>query len=803
MKTKTKILAFVSLILSVIFIGTGFSIFVFANKINEHTDYAKGLMDDIDVNYKLDANAYTVYFFSSPKWANYIHDNPRSATQSLDDYLSVDSYKNYLKSKVVTNSDKTNSMITNPSDDDIAKIYGYFPDEDTTDIGTYGYKVRYADTCISTNTFNEITTPTTMGRDRYKYRLLFVGWTANIDSAMKSGYNAQGNYDYVSAYDELALLDKESNDGNDSEDKVVFLYPVYTAGKDYDASSKQSVVRLHNRETKILRDNDGNELDWNGNPTTSSSNLGVYFSEELYFSQNTTQGEYNNSYYFYKNLKVGEDEQYYLDFALSKEGGSWGGDWYNFWDGNSINTRGNGIWDGEFKDTDDYKTNLNNNTRREFRPLFDTTGQNKKEEHKSAVNDSGVYNIYVYIHDEGTSYIQDSSAKYESTDMSDEFEKIQLSNSSLVFYEDPNDSVTQVSSWYSAHGDFFKVYVKIEKIMEAGLSGGRTKTLQYDAALQLNKSSNILPSGTTRASSSDVVTSGSASRYYILNNVFLEGNDIAEEILSYNNQNGEEYKYPSDATAVLSNDGKPINVSKMSDAELATFNEGYKTIYGDKYYDFTASGKNKYTITNTAAIKNEVNNLPFPKGSYTDDDMIFINPETSGFYSVVAKLTLTAERVSGNIPNGSGQAEDHHYCTVSFTSCEVGLAFGHSIFANVYLYKGKMNENKTIEKIKLDSGGKFIDVSETGNWYAKSKDESLHYGKPMGYESVFEVREGTTTVEKTLGEILGVSGTTSKYHLTNHLTGREFRFTNGSSINMRRNYAFYIMDGAWQEGELK
>lgn len=330
MKSKAKILALVSLILSVIFIGTGFSIFVFVNKINEHTDYAKGLMDDIDVNYKLDANAYTVYFFSSPKWANYIHDNPRPATQSLDDYLSVDNYKNYLKSKVVTNSDKTNSMISNPSDDDIAKIYGYFPDEDTSDIGTYGYKVRYADTCISTNTFNEITTPTTMGRDRYKYKLLFVGWTANIDSAMKSGYNAQGNYDYVSAYDELALLDKASNDGNNTEDKVVFLYPVYTAGKDYDALSKQSVVRLHNRETKILRDNDGNELDWNGNPTTNNTNLGVYFSEELYFSQNTTQGEYNKSYYFYKNLKVEENQQYYLDFALSKEGGSWGGEWYNF-----------------------------------------------------------------------------------------------------------------------------------------------------------------------------------------------------------------------------------------------------------------------------------------------------------------------------------------------------------------------------------------------------------------------------------------------------------------------------------------
>ena len=111
MKSKTKILAFVSLILSVIFVGTGFSVFIFTNKSNEHIDYAKGVMDDIDVNYKLDANAYTIYFFSSPKWANYIHDNPKSSTQSLADYLSVDNYKNYLKNKVATNSDKTNFPI--------------------------------------------------------------------------------------------------------------------------------------------------------------------------------------------------------------------------------------------------------------------------------------------------------------------------------------------------------------------------------------------------------------------------------------------------------------------------------------------------------------------------------------------------------------------------------------------------------------------------------------------------------------------------------------------------------------------
>ena len=65
----------------------------------------------------------------------------------------------------------------------------------------------------------------------------------------------------------------------------------------------------------------------------------------------------------------------------------------------------------------------------------------------------------------------------------------------------------------------------------------------------------------------------------------------------------------------------------------------------------------------------------------------------------------------------------------------------------------------------------------------------------MTYSTVFMLKDGS---KKTLREILGTNS-----HLTNHLTGREFKFNAaGESIHLKRNYAFYIIPGAWQEGEI-
>ena len=69
---KSKILVFLSFLFSIFFVGSAFSAYIFSERTNLHTDKANGLMDDIDINYDLDANAYTVYFFPSSKWAKRI-----------------------------------------------------------------------------------------------------------------------------------------------------------------------------------------------------------------------------------------------------------------------------------------------------------------------------------------------------------------------------------------------------------------------------------------------------------------------------------------------------------------------------------------------------------------------------------------------------------------------------------------------------------------------------------------------------------------------------------------------------------
>ena len=278
---KSKILVFLSFLFSIFFVGSAFSAYIFFERTNLHTDKAKGLMDDIDINYDLDANAYTVYFFPSSKWANYIQNTTKPAKQSLEDYLSIDSYKNYL----------------NKTDTAALKQFGYFPDDDESVLGTYGYKVRYADTCISTDTFDQMPVPLTTAKDKYGYLIRFSGWTANFDNAIKYGYNTQGTYDYISSYDELSI---EFNTSKSIYDKLgltktIFVFPVLTAGKAYEYDKNkgeeevntdfkdQTVVRIHDRVARKLYYDNGSYQD-------------MYFDRELYFSQ-TEKGD--SGYYFY------------------------------------------------------------------------------------------------------------------------------------------------------------------------------------------------------------------------------------------------------------------------------------------------------------------------------------------------------------------------------------------------------------------------------------------------------------------------------------------------------------------------
>lgn len=737
---KSKILVFLSFFFSIFFVGSAFSAYIFSERTNLHTDKANGLMDDIDINYELDANSYTVYFFPSSKWANYISnymtENSKTLSQTISEALSVDQYKSYIQS-LDTREDEKNSTIENPSGDDLIKIFGYFPDDEDP----FNYKVRYADTCISTDTFDQMPVPETLGRDKDLYFIRFSGWTADFNNAIEFGYNSQGIYDYISSYDELSsVVNKQSV--YDKKSKTLLVFPVLTAGKEYNEKKpyncySEHAVRIHNRVAKRV-------------------NNDMYFDRELYFSQ---EGFGNNAYYFYKNLKVREKEQLYLDFAF-------GGNWYNFknagsrgsgWaENNTQNTKTSERWEGESYDkegSEKYKIN----------PLFDTTGKFKLGLGECAVNEPGVYNIYVYICGQNE---ENKSDKFE-------FNKKTISNSSLVWCEDTNNQ--SYSTTIAYRGDvssifpktpIYNIYVKIEKIIELGLSGGRTKSLQYVDALQMN----VMPR-----------KNASTSRYYVLNNVFLEGKNINETITATNKNDGSFYSYPSNISTILMNDGSPIELGSLtaSTTQLGDFQEDYKGIYGESNYQFTEIYNDKsphyspYRILSVpeSGVKNMFGNTT---------KNVFFKPEKSGFYCVVAKITIT--------PTKTGVA--HVYQLNYDKNSEIALCLGTQIYTNIFLY----NNGDTIKK----ADDKFIDVKDTGNWYAKAT--SVAYGDSLTYSTEFTLKDGS---KKTLREILGVSGTTAANHLTNHLTGREFKFnTDGRSIPLRRNYAFYIMPGAWQEGEL-
>lgn len=725
---KSKILVFLSFLFSIFFVGSAFSAYIFSERTNLHTDKAKGLMDDILTNYELDANSYTVYFFPSSKWANYIKDTYTTVTP-LKQILSVDNYRTYIGN---IDSDGTSAS------DDTLKKYGYFDKDENP----FGYKSHYEDTCISLDTFSKVSDPLTTNKDKYGYLIRFSGWTADFDNACTYGYNSQGTYDYISSYDELSKKSTQSIYSTLGLTKTVFVFPVLTAGKDHvgveDSFNGQTVVRIHDRDDQKLYHDDGSYQD-------------MYFGRELYFSQIKKD---NDAYYFYKNLRVKENERLYLDCDIKSQG-----DWINFsntvtryYDPRAVAYKYNNSFFTKAAHWDNYLTESSS----ELPALFDTTKNSALG--TCAVNKPGVYNIYVYV------------CEWEKENTSSDFffnEKLP-SNSPLVWFEDSrtkSNSVTTISD-KNTKKTRYSLYVKIEKIYEIGLSGGRTKSLSYTDSLQMNKS--------------DITTDSNKNanaRYFLLNNVFLEGTDIDEKITSYNKKTGLEYTYPSSASVILTNDQKPIKTSigRITDGtELSQLNTAFNARYGSStsdHYDFTDS-KNSYPFVVTAEKLKHISNLPF---SYQNSDSIFIQPQKSGFYSIVAKVTMKSEQVGSN-----------RYCNLTIDSCDMAIALGRQVGAQVYLYEKGVTINRA-------TGNKFIETSkDKGNWYANA---DVTYGQPLTYSTVFTLKDGS---KKKLSEILGTNS-----HLTNHLTKREFKFNAaGESIQLRRNYAFYIMPGAWQEGEI-
>lgn len=293
-KRRLIVTLFTFLVAIVVTVSTGFSIFYLNSA--QTTDQAPIKVDDIEENYALsdslnNEDYYDVYFFVDETYAQ--------QNLSVEGMINRAPDTRYHWSNLnpnVTYKDNGNGT-------------------------SYGWAKLTVYRSISVEQFNSIGTPNTSVKDTNGWPLMFSGWTANKSAASNCIEHRQGNFDYVDAFSSLQVIDSQTIDGSEANDHVVFLYPIWTTGKDYsqtDKTQQQVVVRFF------------------GNGS------------ELYFSQD---GNYNDAHYTYRNLTLENNELNKYELQVSVMG--WQQDW---WNSSVYSTSWNGSWYG----TEDTKDSLFN-----------------------------------------------------------------------------------------------------------------------------------------------------------------------------------------------------------------------------------------------------------------------------------------------------------------------------------------------------------------------------------------------------------------------------------------------------------
>lgn len=472
-------------------IGAAYAGFVYSNKVDTKTDTNLGKIDDIKPNFKLDENNYTIYFFPS--------------MQAVDLNFNNDFSEANIRSKIDGASNKESDKWGQWTEDN-----SYYPKK----IETHGGP------SISLQQFENIGEPYSGDYDNYpswitKYTLQFSGWTSDKE-ASKNGYKSQGDYNYISAFDDLTKIDETSQDGTNANDKVVFVYPIFTTGKAYITEKNNHVVKL----TASMP-----------NPAQPSKKI----TKPRYLSR--IDGAENTTYFYYKNLVINENELWTWDlsFAGQSSNRAWYSDWpYYRSDGSS-----------EAPSYYIYKSNFDN----------------------SLIKEAGIYNIYAYLQrkdGKNATFDEDAANKsLFSTDIN--------SNLLPLIHEDdftnPNDFKASLGTWPGGHS--FWLFVKIEKVYEFRLAGTEGRGFTFDTAGQL------YVSNFSSAKYTDPKL-GKLWKMYYLDNVFMEKgkNNLFTEYINPSNNNT--YKIRNTVFSFLPSDENlaTINgIGPMTSEELTFVNE--------------------------------------------------------------------------------------------------------------------------------------------------------------------------------------------------------------------------------------
>ena len=723
-------------------VGSAFSTWILGDLIGTKKDVVPDTyIDDVRPNYELDANTYDVFVFPNWMYADYI-------LSGINSGATIDtSYLNKFDATSSFNDKKSNyaSLSTNISSSD-ASFFGAWTD--TAESEKYSYKHYVVDTAITQDDFEKIGTPSSEAKDQHGYQLSFCGWSADVVKVDSYGFMNQGNYHYISALDPLSSIDetalstnsKFSMDGSSFNSKAVFIYPIYSSGKDYSAASSnpQPVVRLHGdvaSEVKFTNYTD------------------YVFEEELYFSQDDTNGNYGSSYYYYNNLVVKDDSIYYLDFTpITFTGGyygsyqpaGWPGGWYNYQSTSDSNY--------SLSVLSTSASNLTTDSNGDLHPSYDALFAGSNANKTANILGEGIYNILVYI-----SY--PSTTSVSGTCPSD-FKDVTKSKRPLLVCQDPN--LTSPTYAYRSEGGVqMNMYVKIEKIDDFRVVG-RNVSFDYENGSPLYKYGN----GTYTVNGSE-----NPCVDFEINNIYLDGLKTAK--MNSFTYDGKSYGYMSNIFTVASNAyvlDETERLKSVSVAEANLHSEDRLTKYPKSSFDFYASDELEggtlkvFAVGGSATDFENIENAPIFKNHNLSQskgyrkNLFRITEDSANFYNIYVRAYYTYKS------DGSLQ----------ISNVGIALAPHESKMARVYIYDGALiskanlvrttegfidHEDETMKKgligfIQVESGTSFsLDLAVTPGNYSDAllptvKDYYNYDGGRKFYEHQTELEFKVGTVIK-------------------------------------------------------
>lgn len=330
----TSILCLVAVIFSVTF---AYSYFVFDTR--ESEDEPQVLVDDIYENYNLTSEGtlqedlYTVYFIAQPIIGNNLGsvevDNPENHVPSS----TIDDGKNSGISDVYGTTSgrggKYDGFFESPT-----TIDSNDPELGNTSVTTSSatvageeiYYLKKAENVfqgLTTDLLDAIGRPLCNKKDYYGYGLTFVGWSANKSIAATDGYASQADFNIVDTRTPLSVYDNKTDDGTKVNDNIIYLYAIYTSGKDYSKYNASGDILYPQGAERYdtvkvgLYDND-----------TKKELVEYWPSRELFTSSDGSQTEY----FAFNNLSITDEQLNQENLRFNVNAGpvndrGWDGSW--------------------------------------------------------------------------------------------------------------------------------------------------------------------------------------------------------------------------------------------------------------------------------------------------------------------------------------------------------------------------------------------------------------------------------------------------------------------------------------------